>query len=81
MVEAKIRRIDSEQRILFVTTAAGAEMIVRIPEQSVIEVSEPNTMGTMGGTIHDLEEGYLVQLDVEPHQDGSCNCTSLVCIS
>jgi hypothetical protein len=47
-----------------------------------IEVREPTTMGTMGGTLEDLREGYFVEVEIEAHDaEGKCACASLICVS
>lgn len=82
MLEGKIRKLDLAERTVVVQTADGREVTARVPESTIIEVSEPETMGTMGGTLEDLEVGYLVELDVhEPGHDGVCHCNALVSIS
>jgi hypothetical protein len=82
MLAGKIRKLDLAGRTLVVLTDDGRELTAHVPENAVIEVSEPNTMGTMGGKLEDFEEGYLVQLDVhEAHDDHPCTCMTLVSIS
>jgi hypothetical protein len=82
MLEGKIRRLDLQERTVVVQTVDGRELTAKVHENATIEVSEPNTMGTTGGKLEDLEEGYLVQLDVHDAQDGHpCTCMTLVSIS
>ncbi|HEX9843451.1 MAG TPA: hypothetical protein VGC20_11910 [bacterium] len=82
MLEGKIRRLDLVERTLVVETVDGRELTATVPERANIEVSEPNTMGTMPGTLEDLDVGYLVQMDVHETHDGHpCTCLSLVSIS
>ena len=82
MLAGKIRKLDLVERTLVVLTEDGRELTAKVPEHAKIEVSEPNAMGTMGGTLEDLDVGYLVQLEVhETHPDHPCTCTSLVSIS
>jgi hypothetical protein len=51
-------------------------------EGANIEVREPTTMGTMGGTLEDLREGYFVEVELgADHADGKCACASLICVS
>jgi hypothetical protein len=82
MLSGKIRKLDLVERTVVVLTDDGKELTAKVPESASIEVSEPNAMGTMGGRLEDLEEGYLVQLEVhQPHEDHPCTCLSLVSIS
>lgn len=82
MLEGTITRLDLEARTVVVRTGDGREVTATVPRDTIIEVAEPETMGTMGGELEDLEEGYLVQLDVHDHADETaCTCLSLVCIS
>lgn len=82
MMPGKIGKLNLEDRSMVVVFEDGREIRVEVPEKATIEVIEHETMGTMGGTFEDLEEGYLVELDTGPHQeDGSCTCVSLVCLS
>lgn len=82
MVEAQIKRIDLSRRTVVVLTADGQELTLTFPEGANIEVTEPSTLGTMGGDLHDLREGYFVRLELGQREaDGRCACASLVCIS
>lgn len=82
MLEGKIRRLDLAERTVVVATNDGREVVAKVPEGVLIEISEPETMGTMGGELEDLEVGYLVEMDVRDHEaPGACTCTSLVCVS
>ncbi len=39
-------------------------------------------MGTMGGELEDLQEGYYVEVEVGAQDaDGKWSCDSLVCVS
>lgn len=81
MVEGTIKRLDLTSRTALVALSDGKELAVTFPEHANIEVAEPETMGTMGGTIEDLREGFIVELDLQHHADGSCTCVSAVCVS
>ena len=78
----KIRKLDLEARTMVVRTSDGRELTAQVPESAVIEVCEPSTMGLMGGKLEDLEEGYLVRIDVhEARDDRPCTCTTVISIS
>jgi len=82
MIEAQIKKIDLEQRTVTIKTQDNRELTLTFPQGANIEVTEPTTMGTMGGDLADLREGYFVEVDLAAHgADGKCSCTSLVCIS
>lgn len=81
MIEGTIKKLDLPSRSAVVTLSDGKELSVRFPERLSIEIAEPETMGTMGGTLEDLQEGFIVELDLEHHADGSCTCASVVCVS
>jgi hypothetical protein len=82
MLAGKIRKLDLEGRTVVVVTEDGRELTAHVPAHARIEVSEPNTMGLIGGTLADLDVGYHVQMDVhEAHEDQPCTCMTLVSIS
>ncbi len=82
MLEGKIRKLDLAERTLVVETLNGRQVTAIVPEHANIEVSEPNTMGTMGGTLADLGVGYLVKLEVHEGQaDQPCTCFKVLSIS
>ena len=82
MLEGTITRLDLDARTVVVRTGDGREVTATVSPNTIIEVSEPETMGTMGGDLEDLEEGYLVQLDVHDATEAhACACVSLVCLS
>ena len=59
-----------------------AEHLVRFPSEAIIDVIEPETVGTMGGEFEDLDVGYHVVIEGRDFaDDGSCTCVSLECIS
>ncbi len=82
MIEGRIKTLDVINRRVVITTAKGQEIDVAFPEEATIEVAEPETMGTMGGELEDLHEGYWVEVEIASHNtDGSCNCAALVSVS
>ncbi len=82
MIEAQIKKVDLAHRMVVITTQDNQEFILTFPKGANIEVTEPSTMGTMGGDLEDLREGYFVEVELGAHgSDGKCACTSLVCIS
>lgn len=82
MVEGKILKLDLAERTVVVRTSDGRELTAKVPQGTSIEISEPETMGTMGGDLEDLDVGYLVELNVDEHEgNGACTCSSLVCVS
>jgi len=82
MIEGQIKKIDLAERIVTITTSGDQELTLTFPEGANIEVTEPTTMGTMGGELEDLKEGYFVEVELGAHEsDGKCACASLVCIS
>ena len=82
MIEAQIKKIDLESRTVTVVTHDNQELILTFPQGSNIEIAEPATMGTMGGELEDLREGYFVEVDLGAHEgNGKCSCASLICIS
>lgn len=82
MIDARIKKIDLTRRAVTVTTHDQQEITLTFAEGANIEVTEPATMGTMGGTLEDLREGYFVQVELGAHDhEGACSCTSLVCVS
>ena len=82
MIEGRIKTLDVANRRAVITTQDAREVAVSFPEDAIIEVAEPETMGTMGGELGDLQEGFHVEIEVAAHEtDGSCTCASLVCVS
>ena len=82
MIEARVKKVDLEQRTAVITTHDNQDLILSFPENANIEVREPTTMGTMGGGLEDLREGYFVEVELGAHDaDGRCACASLVCVS
>ncbi|MFQ5850912.1 MAG: hypothetical protein ACE5JU_10030 [Candidatus Binatia bacterium] len=82
MIAGRIKKLDVAHRTAVITTQDNRDMAITFPEEATIEVAEPETMGTMGGELADLEEGYYVEVEVGEHDaDGRWSCTSLVCVS
>ena len=82
MLEGRISKLDLARRSAVIVATDGREYTVSIPEEANIEVSELETVGTMGGTIEDLEVGFHVAFEAKDHQpDGSCTCINLESIS
>jgi hypothetical protein len=82
MIEGRIKKIDLAQRTAIITTRDNQEVTLTFPEGANIEVREPTTMGTMGGQLQDLQEGYFVEVELGAHDsDGNCACASLICVS
>ncbi|MFQ5912062.1 MAG: hypothetical protein ACE5JS_02660 [Nitrospinota bacterium] len=80
MVEAQIKQVDRFRRTVMVKTADGRELSLRIGDDTDIEVMEWETAGNEPGSLEDLHEGYLVDVDFT-EADSGCACHSLVCIS
>lgn len=82
MIEAQIKKIDLVHRTVTIATQDEQELTLTFPEGANIEVAEPETMGTMGGELEDLQEGYFVQVELAARRvDGKCSCSSLICVS
>ena len=82
MIAGRIKKLDVANRRGIITTHDGNDLAVTFPAGAVIEVAEPETMGTMGGELSDLQEGFEVEVVVaERGADGEFPCASLVCVS
>jgi hypothetical protein len=84
MVEGTIRSINHAERTAIIAMRDGREVQVHIPLNTHIEVTEPATLGMMGGTLADLGPGQLVHLDLNDDSNAVADlnqCTNLVCIS
>lgn len=81
MVQGQIRQLDPAKRLAVIALDDGREVTVTFPAKANIEVLEPATMGTMGGTLEDLKVGYWVNAEIHEHGNTPCSCSSLVCIS
>ena len=82
MIEGRIKKVDVAHRTAVITTEDDRDITITFPERVNIEVAEPETMGTMGGELEDLQEGYYVEVEVGVQDtDGKWSCDSLVCVS
>lgn len=81
MVQGQIRQLDPAKRLAVIALDTGREVAVTFPVGANIEVLEPATMGTMGGTLEDLRVGYWVEVELHEHGNNTCSCSSLICIS
>lgn len=82
MDEATIRSINHAERTAVLDMRDGREVAVHFPRNAHIEVTEPCSGGTQGGTLEDVGAGYLVQVDLHEHNTGeNCHCINLICIS
>jgi hypothetical protein len=77
----QIRKLDLVADSAVIALEDGREVTVTFPPGANIEVHEPATMGTMGGTLADLQVGYWVDATIHEHADHACSCTSLLCVS
>jgi hypothetical protein len=78
VIHAQILTLDPANRRAVVATDDGRELTLDFPPDANIEVYEPCTTGTMGGTFADLREGHWVNVAVAEPDGGVCCCTSLV---
>ena len=82
MIAGRIKKLDVANRRGIITTHDGEDMAVTFPDGAMIEVAEPETMGTMGGELGDLREGFEVEIEVaERGADGDFRCATLLCVS
>lgn len=81
MAQGQIRQLDPAARTAVIALDDGREVTVTFPADANIEVLEPATLGTMGGTLEDLKVGYWVEAKIHDHGDRVCSCSSLVCMS
>jgi len=81
VIHAQIKKVNPAARQAVVATEDGREVTLAFPADANIEVYEPATTGTMGGTLEDLKEGYWVNVEFHENAQGPCHCTSLVCES
>ena len=82
MIEGRIKKIDLAQRTAVIVTQDVHDVVLTVPAGANIEVREPITMGTMGGNLEDLREGYFVEVELGAHDaDGKCACASLISVS
>lgn len=81
MALAQIKKIDAPTRTLLIALEDGREVSITLPLDANIEVSEPCTLGTMGGTLEDLKAGHWIEAAIAETAASSCACRSLICIS
>ena len=82
MIEGRIKKVDVAKRMAVITTEDDQEIALTFPEEANIEVAEEETMGTVGGELADLQEGFLVEVEIAAQDaDGKWSCNSLVCVS
>lgn len=81
MVDAQIRQLDLDHRRVVLALEDGREVAVTFAPDANIEVVEPTTLGTMGGTLEDLRVGYWVKAELSEHGQETCHCSALLCVS
>ncbi|MFQ5839672.1 MAG: hypothetical protein ACE5HK_03010 [Candidatus Methylomirabilales bacterium] len=81
IVEATVKKVDLASRAVEVTTTEGRDLTLKLDEDSTIEVAEEETMGTIEGSLEDLQVGFIVEVELEEHADGMCSCSNLSCVS
>lgn len=81
MAYGQLRHIDVTRRTAVIALESGREVTVSFPENANIEVVEPTTLGTMGGTLADLRVGYWVEASIPEAEASACSCSALVCLS
>lgn len=82
MLEGTINKLDLKNRSAVILDEQGNEITIRFTERTNVEVAEDETVGTVGGELEDLEEGFLVELELTArNEDGSFYCDSVYCIS
>ncbi|MFQ5682131.1 MAG: hypothetical protein ACE5HC_02565 [Candidatus Binatia bacterium] len=82
MIEGYIKKMDLVQRTAVITTEDDQDITITFPEEANIEVAEEETMGTVGGELADLQEGFYVEVEVgRQDTEGKWSCGSLVCVS
>ena len=82
MFEGTIKKLDLSNRSAVVTGEDGKEITIKFAERVSVEIGEEETVGWMGGELEDIEEGFIVELDLTSQKDdGSYLCENVVCIS
>lgn len=82
MFEGTITKMDLANRSAVVKGEDGQEISIKFTERVNVEIGEEETVGWMGGELEDVEEGFIVELDLSPQkEDGSFLCDSVVCLS
>jgi hypothetical protein len=80
MIEATVKRVDVAGRTLVIQTADGKEVSLMLRDGTPIEVIEPATTGRIPGSLEDIHEGYLVEVEFAEGAS-PCVCHSLISIS
>lgn len=81
MAIGQIKKLDVAANEAVIAFEDGREVTVAFAPGANIEVHEPATMGTMAGTLADLQIGYWVEAEIHEPADHACSCSSLVCVS
>ncbi len=81
MALGQIRKVDPANHVAVIALDEGREVTVTFSPDANIEVVEPCTLGTMGGSLEDLKVGYWVEATIHEQDGRACSCTSLVCLS
>ena len=82
MIEGRIRHLDVANRSALIVESNGNEVTVQFALRANVEIIEPETVGLMGGSLEDLEEGFEVEIEVASlNEDGSIICDSIACVS
>ena len=82
MIEGRIKHLDLANRSALIVESNGNEVTVQFALRANVEIIEPETVGLMGGSLEDLEEGYEVEIEVASlNEDGSIICDSIACVS
>ncbi|HIA57782.1 MAG TPA: hypothetical protein EYO46_03670 [Candidatus Lambdaproteobacteria bacterium] len=82
MIEGRIKHLDLANRSALIVESNGNEVTVQFALRANVEIIEPETVGLMGGSLEDLEEGFEVEIEVASlNEDGSIICDSIACVS
>jgi hypothetical protein len=81
LVDGQIRELDPALRRVVLALENGREVTMTVAPDANIEVVEPATLGTMGGTLEDLRVGYWVKAELSEPGVPACSCTSILCVS
>ena len=82
MIEGRIKHLDLANRSAMIVESNGNEVTVQFALRANVEIIEPETVGLMGGSLEDLEEGFEVEIEVASlNEDGSIICDSIACVS
>ena len=82
MIEGRIKHLDLANRSALIVESNGNQVTVQFALRANVEIIEPETVGLMGGSLEDLEEGFEVEIEVASlNEDGSIICDSIACVS